>query len=111
MPRGENGIRAIEEERAASLPVRIAGRVRREPADVLVALEGAEYAAVRGARAYARPAGAGVTSDEATTPPCSSPPPDRAPGRGPSGGSARHGCVPPPCPRALRNRRSPVAVG
>ncbi|MFJ3728269.1 hypothetical protein ACIPYQ_37665 [Streptomyces sp. NPDC090045] len=35
MPRGQNGIRAIEEEWAASLPVRIAGRVRQEPAEVL----------------------------------------------------------------------------
>ncbi|MFG2229784.1 beta-ketoacyl-[acyl-carrier-protein] synthase family protein [Streptomyces sp. NPDC048723] len=35
MLRGENGIRAIEEEWAASLPVRIAGRVRQEPAEVL----------------------------------------------------------------------------
>ncbi|MCF3184164.1 beta-ketoacyl-ACP synthase II [Streptomyces polychromogenes] len=35
MLRGENGIRAIEEEWAASLPVRIAGRVRRDPAEVL----------------------------------------------------------------------------
>ncbi|MEU2448671.1 beta-ketoacyl-[acyl-carrier-protein] synthase family protein [Streptomyces sp. NPDC012765] len=33
--RGENGIRAIEEEWAASLPVRIAGRVRQEPTEVL----------------------------------------------------------------------------
>ncbi|MFD5417639.1 beta-ketoacyl-[acyl-carrier-protein] synthase family protein [Streptomyces sp. NPDC127069] len=33
--RGENGIRAIEEEWAASLPVRIAGRVRQDPAEVL----------------------------------------------------------------------------
>ncbi|MFF2787246.1 beta-ketoacyl-[acyl-carrier-protein] synthase family protein [Streptomyces sp. NPDC058049] len=35
MLRGENGIRAIEEEWAASLPVRIAGRVRQDPAEVL----------------------------------------------------------------------------
>ncbi|WKD30748.1 beta-ketoacyl-[acyl-carrier-protein] synthase family protein [Streptomyces xanthophaeus] len=35
MLRGENGIRAIEEEWAASLPVRIAGRVREDPAGVL----------------------------------------------------------------------------
>ncbi|MFG2483910.1 beta-ketoacyl-[acyl-carrier-protein] synthase family protein [Streptomyces virginiae] len=35
MLRGENGIRAIEEEWAAPLPVRIAGRVRREPTEVL----------------------------------------------------------------------------
>ncbi|MFB7256672.1 beta-ketoacyl-[acyl-carrier-protein] synthase family protein [Streptomyces nojiriensis] len=35
MLRGENGIRAIEEEWAASLPVRIAGRVRQEPAEML----------------------------------------------------------------------------
>ncbi|MFH7599153.1 beta-ketoacyl-[acyl-carrier-protein] synthase family protein [Streptomyces racemochromogenes] len=35
MLRGENGIRAIEEDWAASLPVRIAGRVRRDPAEVL----------------------------------------------------------------------------
>lgn len=35
MLRGENGIRAIEEDWAASLPVRIAGRVRQDPAEVL----------------------------------------------------------------------------
>lgn len=35
MLRGENGIGAIEEEWAAALPVRIAGRVRQEPGEVL----------------------------------------------------------------------------
>ncbi|MFJ4779269.1 beta-ketoacyl-[acyl-carrier-protein] synthase family protein [Streptomyces sp. NPDC088762] len=35
MVRGENGIGPIEEEWAAALPVRIAGRLRREPGEVL----------------------------------------------------------------------------
>ncbi|MEU4208607.1 beta-ketoacyl-ACP synthase II [Streptomyces sp. NPDC026206] len=35
MLRGENGIRAIEEEWATALPVRIAGRLRQEPGEVL----------------------------------------------------------------------------
>ncbi|MEU9148861.1 beta-ketoacyl-[acyl-carrier-protein] synthase family protein [Streptomyces sp. NPDC048349] len=35
MLRGESGIRAIEEDWAAALPVRIAGRLRQEPGDLL----------------------------------------------------------------------------
>ncbi|MEU9182211.1 beta-ketoacyl synthase N-terminal-like domain-containing protein [Streptomyces sp. NPDC048550] len=35
MLRGENGIGPIEEEWAAALPVRIAGRLRQEPGEVL----------------------------------------------------------------------------